>query len=111
MPTIAVNSQYAIFINTFRCRPENQDDVVRINVDIVDQVAARQEGFISATVHRSTDGTCVINYLQWRTAAHLHAMQDSAEFRLIAQRFTGLIEFDPHQVTVAHLSERAAVDE
>lgn len=106
MPAIVPDAPYATFINTFRCRPENQDEVVRINIDIIEQVAAHHEGFISATVHRSTDGTRVVNYLQWRSADDLHAMQGSDEFRLLSRRFSGLIEFDPHEVTVAHLRDR-----
>lgn len=104
MSTIRTDGAYATFINTFRCRPEHQDEVVRLNVDIVEQVARHHDGFVSAAVHRSTDGTRVINYLQWRTAGDLHAMQQSAAFQRIAQGFAGLIEFDPHEVTVTHLA-------
>jgi quinol monooxygenase YgiN len=102
MAEIVSGSPYATFINTFRCAPENQDEVVRINVDIVEQVASRFPGFISAAVHRSTDGTRVFNYLQWESAEHLAAMQRSDEFRSIARQFAGLIEFEPHQCEVVH---------
>jgi heme-degrading monooxygenase HmoA len=81
MPEIIRGDQYATFINTFRCDPRDQAEVVQINVDIVDQVASGFPGFVSASVHRSTDGTRVINYLQWESAEHLAAMQRSAEFR------------------------------
>jgi hypothetical protein len=60
MAEIVAGAGYATFINTFGCEPSDQDEVVRINVDIVDQVASTFPGFISATVHRSTDGTRVI---------------------------------------------------
>jgi heme-degrading monooxygenase HmoA len=86
----------------------NQDQVVQINVDIVDQVASRFPGFISASVHRSTDGTRVFNYLQWESAEHLAAMQRSPEFQAIARRFAGLIEFEPHECAVVHIGERGA---
>ena len=102
MPDIVAGAGYATFINTFRCAPKNQETVVQINVDIIEQVAREFPGFISATVHRSLDGTRVINYLQWRTAADLAAMQRSAQFQQIARGFAGLIEFDPHEVEVVH---------
>jgi heme-degrading monooxygenase HmoA len=105
MPEIRTAAAYATFINTFRCRPEHQAEVVQINVDIVDQVARTLPGFISASVHRSTDGTRVVNYLQWETAEHLAAMQRSPEFRAIAGRFSGLIEFEPHEFEVAHVAD------
>jgi hypothetical protein len=102
MPVIAVGAEYATFINTFRCAPENQDAVVQLNVDIVEHVARPFPGFVSATVHRSLDGTRVINYLQWRTAEDLTAMQRSPQFQHLAGGFAGLIEFDPHEVEVVH---------
>jgi heme-degrading monooxygenase HmoA len=77
MPEILSDAEYATFVNTFRCEPSNQDEVVRINVDIVNQVASNFPGFISAAVHRSADGTRVFNYLQWESAEHLMAMQRS----------------------------------
>jgi hypothetical protein len=106
MPVIDKNAAYATFINTFRCRPENQGEVVQINIDIIDQVAVGFQGFVSATVHRSEDGTRVINYLQWETADDLARMQRSAEFRGVAGRLVGLVEFDHHQCEIAHVGER-----
>ena len=108
MPEIRGNAPYATFINTFRCEPADQDQVVQINVDIVDEVAATFPGFISASVHRSTDGTRVFNYLQWESAEHLAAMQRSPEFQRVARRFAGLIEFEPHECAVVHVGERGA---
>lgn len=105
MPEIVAGTSYATFINVFICEPGDQDDVVRINADIIDQVAARMPGFISASVHRSTDGTRVFNYLQWETAEHLADMQASPEFRELSRRFAGLITFDPHQCEVVHVGQ------
>lgn len=108
MPQIVSGAGYATFINTFRCDPSKQDEVVRINVEIVEQVASTFPGFISAAVHRSHDGTRVFNYLQWESAEHLAAMQRSPEFQALGRRFAGLIEFEPHQVDVVHVGERPA---
>jgi quinol monooxygenase YgiN len=105
VPTIVSGADHATFINTFRCRPSDQDEVVRINVDIVEQVASKSPGFISASVHRSADGSVVVNYLQWQSADHLAAMQRSSEFQAIARCFAGLIEFEPHQCEVVHVAE------
>jgi quinol monooxygenase YgiN len=107
VPTIVSGASYATFINTFRCQPSDQDEVVRINIDIVEQVASKSPGFISASVHRSADGSVVVNYLQWQSAEHLAVMQRSHEFQEIARRFSGLIEFEPHQCDVVHVAEAA----
>ena len=107
MPQIVTGGRYATFINVFRCRPSDQDEVARINIEIVEQVASKFPGFISASVHRSVDGSVVINYLQWESAELLGAVQRSSEFQAIARRFAGLIEFEPHQCEVAHVAEAA----
>jgi len=102
---IVSDAEHATFINTFRCDPANQEEVVRINIDIVDQVASVSPDFIAAAVHRSVDGTRVVNYLQWGSAEHLAAMQRSSEFQAVALRFEGLIEFEPHQCEVVHVRQ------
>jgi quinol monooxygenase YgiN len=107
VPSIVSDADYATFINTFRCVPSDQDEVVRINVEIIERVASTFPDFISASVHRSIDGMLVVNYLQWESAEHLAAMQRSPEFRQIARRFAGLIEFEPHQCEVCHVAERS----
>jgi heme-degrading monooxygenase HmoA len=89
MVELMIGTAHATFINTFRYVPSNQDEITRINIDIVDQVASSSPGFISAAVHRSTDGTRVINDLRWESAEHLTAMQRSSGFQAIARRFAG----------------------
>jgi hypothetical protein len=56
MPVIVKNADYATFINVFKCKPRDQHEVVRINAEIIDRVAVRCHGFISASIHHSTDG-------------------------------------------------------
>ncbi|ADB48821.1 antibiotic biosynthesis monooxygenase family protein [Conexibacter woesei] len=108
MPTIVENSTYATFVNVFTCTPADQDEVVRINAEIIDRVAVGRPGFISASIHRSTDGTRVFNYLQWETPEHLAHMQRSPEFSQVARQLAGLIQFEPHQCEVVHVGETAA---
>jgi quinol monooxygenase YgiN len=110
MPTIVERAPYPTFINVFTCKPKDQDEVVRINVEIIENVAVGRPGFISASVHQSTDGSRVFNYLQWETPEHLAAMQQSDAFRQIARRFAGLIEFEPHQCEVVYVGEASRTD-
>ena len=78
---------------------------MRIKVDIVEHVAKGSAGFISGSVHRSTDGTRIFNYLQWQTPEHLAAMQRSPQFAEVARRFAGLIESEPHECLVVHVGQ------
>lgn len=70
MRMIRSDAPYATFINVFKYKPGHQDDVVRINAEIIDQVGSSRPGCISASLHRSLDGTRVFNYLQWESAEH-----------------------------------------
>jgi quinol monooxygenase YgiN len=106
MPEIVPDSDYATFINSFRCEPSAQNEVVSINVDIVEDVASKFPGFISASVHRSIDGTLVVNYLQWESAEHLAAMQSSEAFQALGRRLAGLVRFEPQQCEVVHVAHR-----
>lgn len=108
MATITENAPYATFVNVFRCKPEDQAEVVRILAAITDQVGDGSPGFISASTHRSTDGTRVFNYLQWESREHLAAMQRSARFRELARGFRGLMEFEQHECEVVHVRESGA---
>jgi quinol monooxygenase YgiN len=105
MAEISTTADHATFINVFRVRPEDQDDVVEVLIEIMEGVAKGRHGFISASCHRSAEGTHVFMYLQWQTPEDLKAMQESPEFGAIARRFAGRIQFESHRCEVVHVTE------
>jgi quinol monooxygenase YgiN len=42
--------------------------------DAIKQTISKHQGFISATVHKSLDGTKVINYIQWQNKDAIEKM-------------------------------------
>jgi len=42
---------------------------------------AKQPGFVSISLHRSTDGGEIVNYVQWKSREQLEAAHHSREFR------------------------------
>lgn len=57
-----------------------------------------QPGFISANLHKSLDGTRVVNYAQWRSKAEFEAMLQNpdckphmGECAKLAQRFEPML--------------------
>ena len=62
--TIRAGDQLAL-INVFSCTPENQQRLVEAWQRGTDDLMRHLPGFISANIHRSFDGTRVINYAQW----------------------------------------------
>lgn len=61
---------------TLRCAAADQDRLAGLAQDSL-PVFTQQPGFISAALHKSTDGTRVMNVLTWRSEAdHLACMQN-----------------------------------
>lgn len=64
---------------------------------------ASQPGFISVNLHRSKDGSHVVNYIQWQNAEQLAAAHQSPEFRRKWPRFGKLVqEIEPCHYEVVY---------
>jgi heme-degrading monooxygenase HmoA len=103
MPEIRKNSGVVTQITTVKVPPQNQAEVL----DLMRQRArfmATQPGFISVSLHRSEDGSHVVNYVQWRNRDELHKAHHSQEFRKRWPRFGELIdEAEPCLYEVTHV--------
>ena len=53
-------------INVFTVDPSSQRRLVNMLIKTTKQVMKKQEGLISANIHKSLDGTRVVNY-QWES--------------------------------------------
>lgn len=73
MATIAEDSGLTTLVVVFTVEPPAQDELVSHLVSVAHQ-HSRHDGFISCSVHRSEDGMRVLEYIQWRSKAHLRAM-------------------------------------
>ena len=94
-------------ITTVRVEPEKQDEVL----DLMRKRAkfmASQPGFVSISLHRSEDGSHIVNYVQWKSRQQLEAAHHAPEFRKIWPKFGELVsEAEPCLYEVVH-SEAAA---
>lgn len=61
-------------INVLTVEPENQQRVADLLVEISNKWMKHQPGFISANIHKSLDGTHVVNYAQWQSAEDYEVM-------------------------------------
>jgi quinol monooxygenase YgiN len=112
MLIIEERRSHATFVNVFSVAPENQDEVARVLVRISDEVASEFPGFISASTHKSVDGTRIFNYLQWRSPEDLAKMQQSPEFQRLAEGFFGkLLDFKEYVCEVTHVKEAGLPDD
>src|SRR6187402_381715 len=65
--TIDHDSKVTTLINVFTVEPNNQQRLVDLLIEATEKVMSQQEGFISANIHKSLDGTKVVNYAQWKS--------------------------------------------
>src|SRR5207249_1401263 len=63
---IATGRQLVTLINVFTVEPRHQQRLVDVLVEATEAVMNTLPGFISANIHKSLDGTRLVNYAQWR---------------------------------------------
>ena len=78
-------------ITTVKVEPRHQAEVLKLMIERA-RFMARQPGFVSVNLHRSRDGSHIVNYIQWRDRRHLEAAHHSSEFRNKWPRFGELVE-------------------
>lgn len=95
-------------INVFETKPEQQQELIEQWIRFVEEVRG-ETGLIGAVLHRSIDGTRVINYAQWRSEADYSSFVEK-----YSAQFTTLLplaeRIDPHHYEVVYLYERAEGD-
>ncbi len=88
-------------ITTVKLPPDNQDEVLQLMKERA-RFMATQPGFVSVNLHRSKDGSHVVNYVQWTNPEKLAAAHHSQEFRKKWPRFGELVsEAEPCLYDVA----------
>jgi quinol monooxygenase YgiN len=90
--TISKEQECVTLVNTFFTpEPQDQDEVIKVLTDLTKEVMRYQPGFISANIHRSQDGSTVLNYAQWRSTEHWKAAIQKPEIQehtKLVQKYT-----------------------
>jgi quinol monooxygenase YgiN len=109
MTTIRADADLCTVLVTLTCQtPAIQEQILAI-ADQMLPIFAKQPGFISCAGHRSTDGTQIITYLQWRDRAAHDACQKSNDFgdlgpQLLAHLASGQASIDIKILTVTQVA-------
>jgi quinol monooxygenase YgiN len=77
--TIDKNNDIATLINVFTVEPSKQEKLVEMLTKTTEQLMVKQEGFISANIHKSLDGTKVVNYAQWKSKEAFEKMLNNPQ--------------------------------
>lgn len=95
MTRIATGQDIVTLINVFTVAPDRQQALVDLLVVATEQTMCHQPGYVSANIHRSLDGTKVVNYAQWRRAEAFQAMLTNPEAASHFQDANELAQSEP----------------
>ncbi|GMK44510.1 antibiotic biosynthesis monooxygenase family protein [Paenibacillus glycanilyticus] len=105
MTHISADHPVLTFINVFTVKPENQDRLVELLTSATDVSVRYAAGFISSSLHRSTDGTKVTMYAQWRSLEDYQAMRDDPKPLPYLQEALKIATFEPGMYEVVKTFE------
>ena len=106
MPQAQTGQQPITQITVVEPEPGKQNEALSLMQERA-RFMARQPGCRSITLHRSTDGKRIVNYIQWDSRDLLMSAHRSPEFRKDWGRFDELAgDIDPHLYEVVDVLER-----
>ena len=95
LATISARGKLVTVINVFTVEPTNQQQLLHLLARATQSSVRHAPGFISASLHRSLDGTKVTMYAQWRTVADYQAMRENPALMPYLQQALAIAKFDP----------------
>jgi len=95
MTTISPSRKLVTLINVFTVDPANQQELIELLARATETSVRHAPGFISATLHRSLDGTKVTMYAQWRSVEDYQAMRENPAPMPYLQQALAIAKFDP----------------
>ncbi|HZF59692.1 MAG TPA: antibiotic biosynthesis monooxygenase family protein [Rubrobacter sp.] len=108
MATISTEQDVVTLVNVFTVAPEDQQRLVDLLVEATETTMNMVPGYISANIHRSLDGTRVVNYAQWRSRMDFEAMLNNPEAAPHMREAAQIAErFEPHLYEVSFVDEAA----
>ena len=101
MTTIEKGRKVTTLVNVFTVSPDKQGELVELLIRATNDTMRHLQGFVSANIHGSLDGTKVINYAQWRSQADFEALQKNPKAQVHMKAAATLAKFDPIVCEVA----------
>lgn len=90
MMTIAPEQPGYTVLARLGVKPDDQAELLRLSTAML-PVFARQPGFVAASLHRATDATELLLYLQWRSQADSDACLTSPEMMSAGQEWMAFV--------------------
>ena len=102
MTQITQDTDIVTLINVFTVEPRDQQQLVDALVEATQSNLNQFPGFISANIHKSLDGTKVVNYAQWESREKYEAMLESPEVAPHLKQAADIaVSFEPYPYDVS----------
>jgi len=108
MPTISKGGELLTLINVFTVQPVNQQELLDLLVEATRTSVRQVQGFVSASLHRSLDGTKVAMYAQWRSVEDYQAMRRNPTASPYMEKALALARFELGMYEVVETFDPAA---
>ena len=95
MIQISAISSVVTLINVFTVEPVNQHRLIELLTNATEVSVRHAPGFVSASLHRSKDGTKVTMYAQWRSIEDYQAMRGDTTSLPCLQEALKIAKFEP----------------
>jgi quinol monooxygenase YgiN len=103
MATISPGRELVTLINVFTVEPADQRQLLELLARATETSVRHAPGFISASLHRSLDGTKVTMYAQWRSVADYQAMREKPTALPYLQQALAIAKFYPGMYEVVEM--------
>lgn len=95
MTTLSLDNKLTTVIIIFSVEPSQQDELIAAIKEFLETVKT-QPGFVSANLHKSTDGVKVANYAQWASIEEFEAFRNNTEVQEKAEKLFTFARPDSH---------------
>ena len=100
---ISKGSDLVTLINVFETTPQQQQALIDQWI-LFTQEVRKEPGYVATALHKSADGTRMINYAHWRSQANFDNFLKKYGSRF-AQFTQNASHLDPHTYEVVYLDE------
>lgn len=107
MTTISRDANVVTLIDIFTVAPEKQEQLVEMVDDTLHELVRHLPGFISASLHKSLDGTRVVDYVQFASRADFEAMLAHPEMQQRIAAAVAIAKAEPLEYVVVDVVEPA----
>ena len=106
-PEFDFENRGVTMINIFSVKPENQDKLLAALTHEADTVMRHLAGYRHSVIHKSADGTRLVNYTVWESAAAFEASHEDPSYLRLRKENGPLIEgVDQHLFRIEFALDR-----